>query len=169
MPPAVLYLVRHGQGEHNINVGLETYEKKKKTNHSQNSHHIRDAVLTDHGKKQCADLKDAFQNHDKISLVLASPLKRAIQTAAHAFSPALEKHQTPFVLVPFAQEISHLTCDLGADKEVIVNEAPQLIAGGAPAFDISHLDTSLVGEDWNSKACTFLLPYVLSRHLSIWN
>lgn len=130
---------------------FENPRGKRKANDSQNSHHIQDAILTEHGKKQCAELKDAFQHHDKISLVLASPLKRAIQTAAHAFSPALEKHKTPFVLVPFAQEISHLTCDLGADREVILKDAPQLIAGGAPAFDVDHLDTSLVGEDWNSK------------------
>lgn len=93
--------------------------------------------------------------------MLASPLKRAIQTAAHAFSPALEKHQTPFLLVPFAQEISHLTCDLGADREIVVKEAPRLIAGGAPTFDVDHLDMSLVDEDWNSKVCACSIPYML--------
>ena len=94
--------------------------------------------------------------------MLASPLKRAIQTAAHSFSPALEKHQTPFFLVPYAQEISHLTCDLGADREVVLKEAPRLIAGGAPAFDVDHLDMSLVGDDWNSKVCACSMSYILS-------
>ncbi|KAJ5643480.1 uncharacterized protein N7484_005987 [Penicillium longicatenatum] len=96
MPPA-LYLVRHGQGEHNLH----------------DSHHLRDAHLTDTGKNQCRDLRDSFLYHDDLSLILASPLRRTIQTAAHAFHPALEKRQIPFVLAPKAQEISKRPCDVG--------------------------------------------------------
>lgn len=86
--------------------------------------------------------------------MLASPLQRAIQTAAHAFSPVLEKRQVPFVLVPLAQEISHLTCDLGADRESLARDAPGLIAQGAPGYNVDDLDMSLVDEDWNSKVWT---------------
>lgn len=84
-------------------------------------------------------------------MVLASPLKRAVQTAAHAFSPALEKRQVPLLLVPLAQEISHLTCDLGVDREVVVKDAPEWIAEGTPAYDADKLDVSLVDTNWNSK------------------
>ena len=57
------------------------------------------------------------------------------------------------MLVPKAQEISHLTCDLGHDQDVVKAEAPKLVAQGAPAYDQVNLDMSLVGEDWNSKVC----------------
>ena len=82
---------------------------------------------------------------------MASPLKRTIQTATYGFAPTLEERQLPFVLVPKAQEISHLTCDLGHDQDVVKAEAPKLVAQGAPAYDQVNLDMSLVGEDWNSK------------------
>ncbi|ODM20813.1 hypothetical protein SI65_03866 [Aspergillus cristatus] len=111
----ILYLVRHGQGEHNVN----------------DSHHIRDPLLTEHGKKQCQDLRDQFQHHEAISLVLASPLKRAIQTAAHAFPPVLERRQVP--------------------SSCLVRDASGLITQGAPAFNVDDLDLTLVDEDWNSK------------------
>lgn len=127
-------------------------ERQPKANlFSQKAHHLQDPLLTEHGRKQCQDLRDAFQHHDDISLVLASPLKRAIQTASHSFSPVLEKNQTQFLLVPMAQEISHLTCDLGVDRENVLNDAPGLAVEGAPAFNVDNLDLGLVGEDWNSK------------------
>lgn len=159
MPP-VLYLVRHGQGEHNVNVSPPPYTDHHQLTLSQNSHHIRDPLLTEHGKKQCQDLRDLFQHHEDISLVLASPLKRAIQTAAHAFSPVLETRQVPFVLVPLAQEISHLTCDLGADRECLVRDAPRLIAQGAPSYNVDDLDMTLVDEDWNSKVWSLLSSFL---------
>ena len=80
-------------------------------------------------------------------------MKRTIQTATYVFAPTLEERQLPFVLVPKAQEISHLTCDLGHDQGIVKAEAPKLVAPGAPAYDQANLDMSLVGEDWNSKVC----------------
>ncbi|GLI72281.1 hypothetical protein PoHVEF18_000451 [Penicillium ochrochloron] len=96
MPPT-LYVIRHAQGDHNVNV------------------------------------------------------QRTIQTAAYTFAPELEKRQIPMVLVPKAQEISSLACDIGHDAEVTISEAPKLIADAAPLWDASYLDTTLVNESWNSK------------------
>lgn len=107
--------------------------------------------MTEHGKEQCQNLRDTFPFHRGVSIVLASPLKRTIQTATYVFAPTLEERQLPFVLVPKAQEISHLTCDLGHDHDVVRTEAPKLVAQGAPSYDQANLDMSLVGEDWNSK------------------
>ncbi|KAJ5760397.1 hypothetical protein N7520_007553 [Penicillium odoratum] len=134
MPP-ILYLVRHGEGEHNVN----------------DSHHLRDAHLTETGKTQCRDLRDNFPYHDEVSLILASPLRRTIQTAAHSFQPVLEKRQVPFVLVPKAQEISKQPCDIGQDSDVLKAEIPGLITPGAACFDQANLDTSLLEDGWNSK------------------
>lgn len=77
----------------------------------------------------------------------ASPLKRAIQTAAHTFPLVLERYQVPFILVPLAQEISHLTCNLGVDRGSLVRDAPGLITRGTPAFKFDDLDLTLVDED----------------------
>ena len=82
-------------------------------------------------------------------------MKRTIQTATYVFAPTLEERQLPFVLVPKAQEISHLTCDLGHDQDVVKAEAPKLVSQGAPAYDQANLDMSLVGEDWNSKVSPY--------------
>ncbi|KAJ5916742.1 hypothetical protein N7504_000757 [Penicillium tannophilum] len=131
----ILYLVRHGEGKHNLN----------------NSHHLRDAHLTDRGKDQCRHLRDTFPYRDDVSLILASPLRRTIQTAAHAFHPGLEKRQIPFILVPRAQEISKQACDIGQDCDVLKAEIPQLIASGAPEFDQANLDITLLEDGWNSK------------------
>ncbi|KAK9259525.1 histidine phosphatase superfamily, partial [Lipomyces tetrasporus] len=107
MPP-IVYLVRHAEGEHNVN----------------DSHHIRDALLTDKGKEQCFQLRDRFPYHDDISLVLASPLRRTIQTASYAFASVLKKSNVAFVLVPQAQEISALACDVGQERSVLEEELP---------------------------------------------
>ncbi|OJJ36193.1 hypothetical protein ASPWEDRAFT_134914 [Aspergillus wentii DTO 134E9] len=134
MPP-IVHLIRHGEGEHNIN----------------NSHHIRDPFLTENGKAQCQSLRESFPFHNDISAVLASPLKRTIQTAAYVFAPTLEERQLPLVLVPNAQEISHLTCDLGDDQNIIKGKAPEIVSQAAPKYDTANIDSSLVGVDWNSK------------------
>ncbi|KAJ5443912.1 phosphoglycerate mutase family protein-like protein [Penicillium daleae] len=128
MPP-ILYVIRHAQGEHNVN----------------DSHHLRDALLTEIGKAQCRELQEKFSFLQDIEVILSSPLRRTIQTAAYTFAPELEKRQIPIVLVPKAQEISSLACDIGHDAEVTISEAPKLIANAAPLWDASNLDTTLKG------------------------
>ncbi|KAJ5297386.1 hypothetical protein N7508_007635 [Penicillium antarcticum] len=135
MPPT-LYLIRHGQGEHNVN----------------NSSHLRDPLLTATGKDECLQLREEFPFSKDISAVLASPLQRTIQTAAWVFGPELEKRQLLFILVPGAQEISGLNCNHGWDEEHVKLQAPKLIAEAAPGFELSRLDATLVDQTWNSKA-----------------
>lgn len=112
-------------------------------------------MLTDHGKAQCKDLQENFPFLKDVQVVLASPLRRTIQTAAFVFAPELEKRQLPIVLVPNAQEISHLTCDLGYDADVTKGQAPNLIAEAAPSYGNLNLDMTLVDESWNSKVDSF--------------
>ncbi|KAJ5522796.1 phosphoglycerate mutase family protein-like protein [Penicillium frequentans] len=134
MPPT-LYVIRHAQGEHNVN----------------DSHHLRDALLTETGKAQCTELQEKFPFLQDVEVILSSPLRRAVQTAAYTFAPELEKRQVPVVLVPKAQEISSLACDIGLDAEITISEAPKLIANAAPSWNVSELNTGLVDESWNSK------------------
>lgn len=108
-------------------------------------------MLTEIGKAQCRELQEKFPFLQDIEIILSSPLRRTIQSAAYTFAPELEKRQIPIVLVPKAQEISSLACDIGHDAEVTISEASKLIANAAPLWDASKLDTTLVDESWNSK------------------
>lgn len=148
MPPK-LYLIRHGQGEHNIN----------------NNHHLRDPLLTEKGKEQCLQLRDEFPFAKDISAILASPLQRTIQTAAWTFGPELQQRQIPFVLVPNAQEISGFQCDFGWEEAYVKSSAPGLISEAAPGYDQANLDTTLVDAAWNSKKGIYAptLPAVRRR------
>lgn len=67
MPPERVYLLRHGQGEHNA-TGRD----------------IRDALLTSQGEQQAASWARRMPSLD-IDVVLISPLRRTIQTALLAF------------------------------------------------------------------------------------
>ncbi|KAJ5090813.1 hypothetical protein N7532_009497 [Penicillium argentinense] len=134
MPPT-LYVIRHGQGEHNVN----------------DASHLRDPLLTAKGKEQCLELQQAFPVPQDISLILASPLQRTIQTAAYAFAPELDARNVSFILTPNAQEISGMNCDIGHKVDFIRETAPRLIHEAAPSWKVENLDTTLVKEDWNSK------------------
>jgi broad specificity phosphatase PhoE len=118
---------------------------------SQNAHHLRDPLLTTTGKDQCLQLRSEFPFAKDVSVLLASPLQRTIQTAAWTFGPELESRQLPFILVPNAQEISGFQCDMGWDEEYVKAKAPDLILQAAPTFDERNLDTALVNGKWNSK------------------
>jgi hypothetical protein len=71
LPPA-LYLICHGQAEHNVNP-------------SQVSR--RDTILTPTGQLQAADLRTTLpaSSRFQIGAVVASPLRRALQTALIGF------------------------------------------------------------------------------------
>ncbi|RAR07985.1 phosphoglycerate mutase family protein [Stemphylium lycopersici] len=136
MPPKI-HIVRHAQGEHNAT----------------RNYGIRDAVLTEKGKEQCRVLSSAFQHHQEIDVVFASPLRRTIQTAALSFGPVLSREEVPFVLLPALQEVSNIGCDVGmadtaADLQQIL---PELFAKGEIDFNINKIDASAVIPGWNSK------------------
>ncbi|GME66338.1 Ubiquitin-conjugating enzyme E2 [Neofusicoccum parvum] len=151
MPPT-LYLVRHAEGEHNVN----------------RRHHLRDPPLTPLGHEQCAHLRATFADSDKISIVLASPLKRTIQTAALCFGAALARPAVPFALVPLAQEVAANPCDTGFARAELEAALPALVGEPAP-FDLRKVDFGLVEEGWNSKAGVYTpsFPAVERRAASL--
>ncbi|CAN9092862.1 unnamed protein product [Alternaria alternata] len=136
MPPKI-HIVRHAQGQHNAT----------------RDYSIRDALLTTKGKEQCRTLSSAFQYHEEIETVFASPLRRTIQTAALSFGPVLSRKEVPFVLLPALQEVSNIGCDVGiADTADDVQKfLPELFPEGEIDFDISKVDASVVTAGWNSK------------------
>ncbi|KAK5692171.1 hypothetical protein LTR97_011345 [Elasticomyces elasticus] len=100
MPP-ILHLVRHAEGHHNVAYHGEC---------------IHDPFLTETGVKQCKQLCTSFLHHDKIELLMASPMKRTIQTCKLSFQPAIDRG-LKILLMPLAQESSDEQMDTGGKIE----------------------------------------------------
>ncbi|KAL2065893.1 hypothetical protein VTL71DRAFT_3563 [Oculimacula yallundae] len=133
-----IYLVRHAQGGHNI----------------ADDFYIRDALLTPHGKEQCKALRTAFPFHDEVDIVMASPLRRTIQTAIEGFGPALLRPGVQLLLLPQAQEISDKPCDTGFEREELEHELTILLDEEASqeGFDSKRIDYSILEPGWSKKS-----------------
>lgn len=121
--PITIHLVRHAQGFHNLN-----YENQQ----------IPDPYLTPLGHEQCAQLCTTFPYHDRITHLVASPLRRTLVTCYESFQPAV-KSGKKVIAQPLLQETSSHPCDTGSEPEVIRAEY------GAWA------DCDLVEKGWNDK------------------
>lgn len=128
----VIHCVRHGQGFHNVGAGCYT---------------LRDPRLTPLGEEQSMTLsRTVFLDQSRISLVLASPLCRTLQSAYIVFQPALtarDKCYPKIIAVPEAQETSDDPCDIGTDAAVLRSVVAQYKW---------PVDLSLVKDSWNVKA-----------------
>lgn len=71
--------------------------------------------LNDTGIAQCKHLCTAFPFHSKIDLIVASPLRRAIQTALIGYEPYV-KQGKKILLLPDLQEVSDLPMDVGSSQ-----------------------------------------------------
>ncbi|KAK3492481.1 histidine phosphatase superfamily [Neurospora hispaniola] len=131
-PKTYIHLVRHAQGHHNV---------------SQANHVFADPLLTPLGESQCSALRDSFPYHDKITHLVASPMRRTLYTCLLSFQPAVErlakggKKEGVVVALPEVQEVSNLPCDVGSAPEKLHQE-----------FDEAGLvDLSLVKDGWQDK------------------
>jgi broad specificity phosphatase PhoE len=109
--------------------------------------------LTAKGKSQCRALQNSFQHYNDIDVVLASPLRRTIQTASLSFGPVLARNEVPFVLLPLLQEVSDMGCDTGSSPDELKEAIPNLFSEDHVKFDLSKIDFSEVKEGWNNKVC----------------
>ncbi|KAJ8125030.1 hypothetical protein O1611_g8610 [Lasiodiplodia mahajangana] len=119
----IIHLVRHAQGYHNL---------------SAENQWIRDPDLTELGKKQCEELNEAFPYHDKITHLVASPIRRTIFTCQYSFVEEV-KAGKKIIALQDAQEVSLFPCDVGSDLELLKKEFGDLV------------DFQSVTEDWNKK------------------
>jgi len=87
-----------------------------------------------------------------VDLIVSSPLRRALQTAVHAFAPALQRDEVKLLLQPMAQEMNAYACDIGTDRDELEK---QVEAGQLWAADVGvaseKVDFSAVEEGWNNK------------------
>lgn len=120
-----LYCVRHAQGFHNVTVA---------------NHNMHDPLLTPLGEEQCQILQKEFPYSDKIDLIVASPLRRTIQTALFSFGDVIKSKGLTIIALPEVQETSDLPCDTGSSPEDLQRE-----------FEGKPIDFGLVKPGWNSK------------------
>ena len=103
-----------------------------------------DPLLTFFGQQQCITLRDTFPYHDKVCLVISSPLRRTIYTAFASFTPSLANGhcQSNILALPEIQETSDFPCDTGSDVDKLRKEMQE-----------KHVpvDLTLVKEGWNVK------------------
>lgn len=129
--PATIYFVRHAQGYHNL----------PKVPGGPNPSLLADPDLTELGKEQCAELSKNFPFHDKITHLVASPLRRTLYTCLLSFGPVLEQGRVQKVTaLPELQEIAALPSDTGSDPAVLAKE-----------FGGEKVDLGLVKDDWTDK------------------
>ncbi|KAI1337083.1 phosphoglycerate mutase-like protein [Xylariaceae sp. FL0016] len=119
----IVHLVRHAQGYHNL------YTENQK---------LRDPDLTKLGEKQCEDLCRLFPSHNKITHLVASPIRRTLYTCLLSFKPAVEAGKKVIAL-PDAQEVSCHPCDTGLEPVVLKEEFGDKV------------DFHLVPDGWNDK------------------
>jgi broad specificity phosphatase PhoE len=105
---------------------------------------MQDPLLTPFGEEQSATLRETFPYHDKICLLISSPLRRTIYTAFLGFSPSLANGhcQSSIVALPEIQETSDFPCDTGSDPDKLRKEMKE---------KHTPVDLSLVKPGWNVK------------------
>ncbi|KAK4175288.1 histidine phosphatase superfamily [Triangularia setosa] len=124
--PTFVHLVRHAQGYHNL---------------CQENHALPDPDLTDLGKQQCEELFKTFPYHDKITHLVASPLRRTIYTCLLSFNPSTSGDKPTIIALPDIQEVSPFPCDVGSAPSKLSSEFS----------DPKIVDLGLVKEGWNDK------------------
>lgn len=123
--PTYIHLVRHAQGFHNLSAENQQFP---------------DPDLTPKGEEQCATLQANFPYHDKVTHLVASPMRRTLRTCLLSFSPEVKAGKRVIAL-PEIQEVSTLPCDIGSDPDVLSRD-----------FDSAQVDLGLVKEGWNDKS-----------------
>ncbi|KAK8088357.1 hypothetical protein PG997_003318 [Apiospora hydei] len=124
MPPTI-HIVRHGEAEHNVGYNVQ----------------IPDPSVTTKGMTQCHELGQTFPHMDRITHLVASPLRRTVQTAHWAFIdpvPAAQQQQRSILALGELQECSRYPCDIG--------QPLAKLAQCAGFLDVSRLEPS-----WNLK------------------
>ncbi|KAI0098591.1 histidine phosphatase superfamily [Hypoxylon sp. NC0597] len=115
----LIHIMRHAQGYHNLG-GERGYKEP-------------DPRLTTLGITQCRQVEKAATFRP--DLIMASPMKRTIETAAVSFQTAIEDGKF-IVLLPSLQEIGAYPCNVGSSRTDISAEFGNV------------LRTDLISEEW---------------------
>ncbi|KAK5115555.1 hypothetical protein LTR62_001214 [Meristemomyces frigidus] len=102
--------MRHGQGFHSSAV-------------TPNGHLLPDPHLTPKGQEQCLARRQEFGDQSKIELLLASPLRRALESCHLTFAPCVARG-LKIIALPMAEEATADPCDTGSPVEDLRKEFP---------------------------------------------
>ena len=113
----ILYCIRHGLAEHNINYqkyGVSTFYDSKYV----------DTSLIPEGFRQVRGLRREWNQLHTIELVIVSPLKRTLQTATEIFKGT----SVPIISFELAREypIGGHTCNKRSSKEYLMKMFPNI-------------------------------------------
>ncbi|KAI1504039.1 histidine phosphatase superfamily [Biscogniauxia marginata] len=112
-------IVRHAEARHNVE-----------------GNYLRDPELTAQGIQQCSILCNTYPYMQKVTHIVSSPLRRAIQTTLLCFGPVSAK----IVLLPELQETTARPSDTGSPRQRLQEEFG------------NRIDTScLLTDDWYLK------------------
>ncbi|RDI85949.1 hypothetical protein Vi05172_g3980 [Venturia inaequalis] len=127
------------------------FSRKKKTihliRHCQSTFNVPphdanklDPDLTATGVRQAKSLGQSFPHLTPDSLIVASPLRRTLNTALHAFKHHLSATNSQILALPELQELSRWPCDTGSSLPTLLTE-----------FRDHPVDFEKVTFDWDSK------------------
>ncbi|PUU75615.1 histidine phosphatase superfamily [Tuber borchii] len=140
MPPRIITLVRHGEGQHNATRNFQ----------------IHDALLTPLGETHCHELSKEFPSEPPVDLLVSSPLRRTIQTTLLGFKKQVESGVKVELLAEL-QEVGKSPCNTGSSRDDLEKEEL-----------FKELDFSGLPDDWTSKALYAPLdPHPLSERARV--
>lgn len=142
--PPVVHCVRHAQVRFPTEFPRDTHSHHAHLhqgyhNLSLANHAIRDPALTSYGEQQCRHLARTFPYHKTVDLLVASPLKRTLDTCLISFEPEVRAGMR-IIALPEAQETGPVPCDTGLDPLPL-----------KAAYKDMSVDFELVQDGWNSK------------------
>ncbi|KAK5175695.1 uncharacterized protein LTR77_000834 [Saxophila tyrrhenica] len=127
-PGSRIYLTRHAQAEHNVDLDYS----------------ILDAPLTPLGRKQASSLSRLLPPsiQSRIDLLVSSPLSRTLQTTLLGYEPVISRlgGRGAVVCLPEAQECNDFPCDTGRPRSEL-EQIPEF-----KGFNFEKLT-----DDWTGK------------------
>lgn len=132
MAPTI-HLVRHAQGYHNL---------------SSEGEKMRDPGLTPLGEQQCADLRGAFPHLHDVKLLVASPMRRTLETCIRSFGC---DDLYPIIALDCLQEVSNSPSDTGSAVSALHDEFGNKV-------DLSH-----VRDGWTNKRAGSMFQPLLEK------
>ena len=120
--PHSIYLIRHAQSEYNVYMELAEENKINLLDYKFTEELI-DCNITPKGEQQAEEAHAKIKDCN-VTLVLVSPLRRALNTAHHIFKN--HPNRPKFIAWPILREVLDSACDVPDDIEVLKKEFPEV-------------------------------------------
>ncbi|KAF2678265.1 phosphoglycerate mutase-like protein [Lentithecium fluviatile CBS 122367] len=123
----VFYIVRHGQGVHNVKekeVGREEWDRHWSKLSGDGTTLWEDAELTEYGEQQAREISTSgLADVSPPEAIYTSPLRRCLRTTQLAFAPLLDT-TIPLIKENLRERLGVHTCDRRSSKSIIAFAFP---------------------------------------------